>query len=283
MPTTATGLGVDPWDPKQNLDGGARYLSTQFKKLGNWRDALRAYNVGPAGAKDPSAGLDYAKSVLAGRGAIGELGRSPKGSGYTAFPTSPFPGVKPPMGTWSKLPNVPSRMSIPEMTALLFPEDKEFLSFARSLGTIGQKFPTLAPGPVNGSPVMTGVGGAKYQSSFRGGVFTPGTAWKGDHVTDNLDWNGGLKSAADIMKPAGTPIGAPESGKIVRHGSAQGGQSLYFLSDSGHLYWMGHIEKALAVGTHVGRGDPIAEVSSHHAAPHLHIDRYYGRNPGKFY
>lgn len=47
MPFTAQTLGVDPHDPVQNLDGGARYLSQQFRTFGNWRLALAAYNAGP--------------------------------------------------------------------------------------------------------------------------------------------------------------------------------------------------------------------------------------------
>ncbi|CUH88467.1 Soluble lytic murein transglycosylase precursor [Phaeobacter sp. CECT 5382] len=47
MPATARSLGVDPSIPKQNLEGGARYLSKQFKKFGSWRLALAAYNAGP--------------------------------------------------------------------------------------------------------------------------------------------------------------------------------------------------------------------------------------------
>ncbi len=47
MPQTARLLGVNPHDPKQNLEGGARYLSQQYRKFGNWRLALAAYNAGP--------------------------------------------------------------------------------------------------------------------------------------------------------------------------------------------------------------------------------------------
>ncbi|WP_254655488.1 lytic transglycosylase domain-containing protein [Roseobacter sp. MED193] len=47
MPATARRLGVDPTVPKQNLEGGARYLSKQFRKFGSWRLALAAYNAGP--------------------------------------------------------------------------------------------------------------------------------------------------------------------------------------------------------------------------------------------
>ena len=47
MPGTARGLGVDPRDPLQNLDGGARYLRTQLEDFGRVDLALAAYNAGP--------------------------------------------------------------------------------------------------------------------------------------------------------------------------------------------------------------------------------------------
>jgi soluble lytic murein transglycosylase-like protein len=47
MPATAQALGVDPHDPVQNLDGGARYLRRQYEAFGDWRLALAAYNAGP--------------------------------------------------------------------------------------------------------------------------------------------------------------------------------------------------------------------------------------------
>ena len=47
MPGTADKLGVDPRDPHQNLEGGARYLRMMYDRFGNWRHALAAYNAGP--------------------------------------------------------------------------------------------------------------------------------------------------------------------------------------------------------------------------------------------
>lgn len=47
MPDTARGLGVNPHDAVQNLEGGARYLKAQYDKFGDWRLALAAYNAGP--------------------------------------------------------------------------------------------------------------------------------------------------------------------------------------------------------------------------------------------
>ncbi len=48
MPATARALRVDPLDPLQNLEGGARYLANQYRTFGSWRLALAAYNAGPA-------------------------------------------------------------------------------------------------------------------------------------------------------------------------------------------------------------------------------------------
>ena len=47
MPATARHLGVDRENPAENLEGGARYLSQQYKKFGSWPLALAAYNAGP--------------------------------------------------------------------------------------------------------------------------------------------------------------------------------------------------------------------------------------------
>ncbi len=70
MPATAAKLGVDPKDPHQNLDGGARYLAMMYAKFGTWRLALAAYNAGP-GAVERHGGIppytetkNYVKAIL---------------------------------------------------------------------------------------------------------------------------------------------------------------------------------------------------------------------------
>lgn len=83
MPATAAGLGVgDPSDPKQNLEGGVKYLAQQLQAFGgDITKALAAYNAGPGnvqkyGGVPPfsetrtyvaniSASLDSAKQALA--------------------------------------------------------------------------------------------------------------------------------------------------------------------------------------------------------------------------
>lgn len=70
MPGTAAKLGVNPKDPHQNLDGGARYLAMMYAKFGSWRLALAAYNAGP-GAVEKHGGIppftetkNYVRAIL---------------------------------------------------------------------------------------------------------------------------------------------------------------------------------------------------------------------------
>lgn len=52
MPGTASGLGVNPWEPTENLDGAARYLAEQIDRFGRTDHALAAYNAGPGRVLD---------------------------------------------------------------------------------------------------------------------------------------------------------------------------------------------------------------------------------------
>ncbi|WP_146588072.1 lytic transglycosylase domain-containing protein [Puniceibacterium confluentis] len=62
MPGTARLLGVDPSDPAQNLDGGARYLSQQYSKFRSWKLALAAYNAGPGAVEKHGGVPPYAET-----------------------------------------------------------------------------------------------------------------------------------------------------------------------------------------------------------------------------
>ena len=73
MPATARALGVDPFVPEQNIEGGVRYFSEQLKAFGGIELALIAYNAGPGFAQRYATGQvalygetrAYVKKILA--------------------------------------------------------------------------------------------------------------------------------------------------------------------------------------------------------------------------
>jgi len=63
MPGTARDLGVDPFDPAQNIRGGAMYLRRMLSAFGgDVRLALAAYNAGPAAVRKHGGVPPYAET-----------------------------------------------------------------------------------------------------------------------------------------------------------------------------------------------------------------------------
>jgi soluble lytic murein transglycosylase-like protein len=78
MPETAAALGVDPTDPVQNVDGGARYLREMIDRFGRTDLALAAYNAGPTrlsslldGSNRIPVSHTYVQTVLTRADALG--------------------------------------------------------------------------------------------------------------------------------------------------------------------------------------------------------------------
>jgi soluble lytic murein transglycosylase-like protein len=73
MPATAAGLGVNPSDVNQNIQGGVQYLAQLYGSFNSWALALAAYNWGPgnvqnmlnSGGSPPASVQSYVNSVLA--------------------------------------------------------------------------------------------------------------------------------------------------------------------------------------------------------------------------
>jgi len=62
MPGTADLLGVDPYDPEDNLHGSARYLLAQLEDFGSADLALAAYNAGPEAVRQYGGIPPYAET-----------------------------------------------------------------------------------------------------------------------------------------------------------------------------------------------------------------------------
>ncbi len=78
MPTTASSLGVNPFNPAQAITGAAKLLSSYRNQYGSWSLALAAYNAGP-GAVDRYSGIPpypetqaYVSNVLSRAGMEGQ-------------------------------------------------------------------------------------------------------------------------------------------------------------------------------------------------------------------
>ncbi len=83
-PTTAAEVGQNPFTVEGNLSAGAAYLSKQYKKFGNWNDALAAYNAGPGNIQ---AGQGYASTVLGMAGVTGSNSPGTQPAGATSTTT----------------------------------------------------------------------------------------------------------------------------------------------------------------------------------------------------
>jgi hypothetical protein len=62
MPSTARGLGVDPMDPAEAVDGAARLLATHLRTYGSVPLALAAYNAGPGAVNRYNGVPPYAET-----------------------------------------------------------------------------------------------------------------------------------------------------------------------------------------------------------------------------
>ncbi|GAA3871608.1 hypothetical protein GCM10022243_41090 [Saccharothrix violaceirubra] len=62
MPATAAGLGVNPLDPTQAVDGAARLLSSNLQSFGSVPLALAAYNAGPGAVRQYGGIPPYAET-----------------------------------------------------------------------------------------------------------------------------------------------------------------------------------------------------------------------------
>jgi len=62
MPATAAGMGIDPMDPIQSIQGAAQLLGNYTRQFGSYADALAAYDAGPGAVEQYGGVPPYAET-----------------------------------------------------------------------------------------------------------------------------------------------------------------------------------------------------------------------------
>ncbi len=88
MPETARQIGVDPFDPVQNLEGGATYLRRQLDRFGSLPLALAAYNAGPGAVMRYGGIPPYRETQTYVSRILGRIGNEADSSARPAPPVS---------------------------------------------------------------------------------------------------------------------------------------------------------------------------------------------------
>ena len=156
MPGTARSLGVtNPFDPVQNIDGGARYLKEQYDRFGSWDKALAAYNAGPGNVENGAwqhipETTHYVHEILGG---LGDVSAPPAGAGVQPtmpqMPAGPAPISNADFGLLNSIaqgaaPSVGQLLaSIPKPTDAVAPASP--LDFASTPGSDKFKFANPVP------------------------------------------------------------------------------------------------------------------------------------------
>jgi peptidoglycan DL-endopeptidase CwlO len=65
MPATAAGMGIDPNDPTEAINGAAQLLGSYTRQFGSYADALAAYDAGPSAVEHYGGIPPYAETQAA--------------------------------------------------------------------------------------------------------------------------------------------------------------------------------------------------------------------------
>lgn len=279
MPGTARGLGVDPDDWRQNLDGGARYLRQQIDRFGgDYRKAVAAYNAGPGAVQKYGGIPPYKETQAYVQRVLGNMGKGFNTPTTIPAAASPEESSAGPTGGSS-----PARFQFAQ--DLINRNAKMF-----DLPTITMPTPSFAATPFEAptTPTTTPASGTSGTSAGPGGMVKGtggypagkkgkliGSPYGGTHSLGN--WQS--DNAVDIALAIGTPILAAQDGVVSnRFGSlGKGGrfQGLRMsLNGNGQSTFYAHMSKfasGIKPGVKVRRGQIIGYSGSANGVAHLHF------------
>jgi hypothetical protein len=265
--------------PAGQLEAGASYLQSGIKKYGNVRDALSTYNSG----RPWSQGQRIAET----RNYVSKITAGYNGSGAGAAPSSPgapAPGAQ-------QLQQVAGSLDAKRLMMLLNNQRSRSLrglmpapGFQGELTKIASQALPRAQVAVAGRQVGAQVATAG-QTLGKSVAILPGQAQWGSYGYADPEGQGGHHLAVDWFAKAGTPVRAPQPGRIVRvspdpspgrkaSGQVFGGTVAIRLDD-GRLVVMRHISPAgLRVGTRIPAGAVVGQVKDWSGATHIHLELY---------
>lgn len=281
MPETARGLGVDPLDPIQNLEGGARYLRQQFDRFKRWDLATAAYNAGPGAVEKYGGVPPYRETQRYVRNLMN----------HTKINAAAAPKRSPNETLTS--PDFSVQQGAPDLTSYALSvlgdiaDDGQFDPVA-SLGMLPPpaQTPTLAGRSQNEASPATPRGASSSPGLLVGangkviGVPGQGTHTLGNWQSDN---------AIDIAVPAGTPIYAREDGVIGSRIGALDSKNprmaglRVYVNSKGNQFYYAHLSRlAVKAGQKVKKGQLIGYSGAANGVEHLHFAARNG-DPRNYY
>lgn len=290
MPETARGLGIDPSNPIQSLDGAAKLMAGYVKKYGSYENALRAYNAGPAAIAKSRGFAEtnaYVKKILGG-----STPASTKSAASRAAAPKTSTGTASSVTAAHDVPD-PEEASLMALTQNLGVRPLPKLGSAGVLGRAqqilasGQATKTVGTQVTQGTPATTSTKASSAAVGRRNGRVEPagdaakiiGTPYTGTHTLGN--WQS--DNAVDIAVPEGTPLRALQDGVVikVKHHPQDGGRfagdQITVKGANGNEYFYAHGSKTdVKPGQRIKRGQVIGRSGSANGVAHLHFGQMKG-------
>lgn len=282
MPATARGLGVsNPYDPRQNLEGGAKYLAQQLHAFGgDYRKALAAYNAGPNavrkyGGVPPYAETQaYVKKILgSGGGTTADPGAAPSSAPGSAYPAV-LPGSIDAQRLYGILNAQRQRVLAGQMPSPNYMAEMRKL-VAQALPREQLVAESRATGNAVGQAAATLRHGAYDEPASSRKII--GTPYSGTHTLGNWESD----DAVDIAMPVGSPIYATENGVIgsqfgslgASSGSRFAGLRLHLKSPDNEWYYahLSRFAPGIKPGARVRKGQLIGYSGEANGVAHLHL------------